>query len=132
MRKKSVLALLAMATFAAAVLVGMGASAALAGEVTGNCGTTDPNAEAPFKGSDNAAENCKGEEPGARVSNGNSWCSFSGQNDNPDEEEAGGRTQNYGHGHGGADPSAEPGPAGGPGQDCNPNNTTFGGPPPRK
>ena len=94
------LALLAIATFAAAVVAGLGTSVAFAGESTGNCGATDT--VDPFKGSANAADNCKGgaAEEGTRVSNGNSWCSYSGQNDVPagsDEEGPGGRTQNWGH-----------------------------------
>ena len=71
MGKKSVLALLAFATFAAAVVVGMGASAAFAGEQTGNCNNAKPGSS--------AADNCKtGQNP-----NANSICAFSGQNDNP-------------------------------------------------
>src|SRR5262245_43894704 len=87
MHKRSVLALLAIATFAAAVLVGLGASTAFAGEVTGNCNKSDvgttPN------------DNCKTE-----YSNGNSWCRFSGQNDKPDStdpNDPGGNVQNWGH-----------------------------------
>ena len=70
MRKRSSLALLAIATFAVAVVTGLGAGAAFAGEVTGNCNNAD-NAK--------AQENCKGQEggEGTRVSNGSSWCSFS-------------------------------------------------------
>ena len=62
MRKKSLLALLAIATFAAAVVAGLGSTAALAGEVTGNCNHPD-NAT--------AQDNYKGQEPGpgTRVSN---------------------------------------------------------------
>jgi hypothetical protein len=91
MRKKSVLALLAFASFAAAVVVGMGASAAFAGEVTGNCGAGDT--VFPFKGSDKAANNCKDD-----YSQGNSICKFSGQNDHTDGSASGpgGRTQSYG------------------------------------
>ena len=87
MRRKSLFALLAFATAVTAVVAGMGASAAFAGESTGNCGNaaTDP-AGLGFKGSDKAAANCKGPlaDPGTRVSNGNSWCSYSGQNDHPE------------------------------------------------
>ena len=63
MRKKSLLALLAFATFAAAVVVGMSSGAALGGEVTGNCNHAT---------NDQSASNCKDE-----FSNGNSWCRFS-------------------------------------------------------
>src|SRR5580765_5962730 len=137
MLKGSRLALLAIATFAAIVVAGLGTSVAFAGESTGNCGATQP--VDPFTGSATAAANCKGPlaVPGTRVSNGNSWCSYSGQNDYPDGSQSGpgGRTQNYGHGHGGSDPGATPGPAGGPGEQCNPQNpNNFGGgtSPPRK
>ena len=78
---------------------------AFAGEVTGNCG--EATGPAPFKGSENAAANCKDEAgEGTRASNGNSWCSFSGQNDDPSEAGAGGRTQNWGHT---AQPNGDPG-----------------------
>lgn len=103
MRKKSLLALLAFATFAAAIVVGMGASAAFAGESTGNCGTPTDPPDLAFKGSDKAAANCKGPDATDpanqdRVSNGNSICSFSGQNDHVDGSASGppGRTQSYG------------------------------------
>src|SRR3954454_2396579 len=98
MRKGSRLALLAIATFAAAVVACLGTSVAFAGESTGNCGAGQP--VDPFKGSGTAAANCKGPlaEAGTRVSNGNSWCSYSGQNDYPDGSSngPGGRTQSYG------------------------------------
>jgi hypothetical protein len=139
MRRKSLFALLAFATAVTAVVAGMGASAAFAGESTGNCGNaaTDP-AGLGFKGSDKAAANCKGPlaDPGTRVSNGNSWCSYSGQNDHPEgsaEQGPGGRTQNWGH-----TPDHDALTAAGfnPGTACNPNTTTFGGDvgvgPPRK
>ena len=137
MRKASVLALLAIATLAAAVVAGFGASVALAGESTGNCGAGQP--VDPFTGSATAAANCKGPladpvaDPDARVSNGNSWCSYSGQNDYPDGSSngPGGRTQSYGQdvrlGMKGVVPS--------PGTACNPqdpNNFGGGNPPPRK
>jgi opacity protein-like surface antigen len=134
-RKKSLLALLAIATFAAAVVAGLGASAASAGEVTGNCN---------HAGSDQAAENCKGAEESGRVSNGNSWCSFSGQNDNPDnpltDENPGGNTQNWGQdvskNHVGiVDPSQAKGGSPSPGTECNPtkdHNVVPDGSPPRK
>ena len=133
MRKGSTLALLAIATFAAAVVAGLGTSVAFAGESTGNCGAGQP--VDPFKGSATAAANCKGPlaEAGTRVSNGNSWCSYSGQNDYPDGSQSGpaGRTQNYGQdvklGLKGDVPS--------PGTACNPqdpNNFGGGNPPPRK
>jgi hypothetical protein len=108
----------------------LGASAASAGEVTGNCN---------HAGSAQAEDNCKGED--GRVSNGNSWCSFSGQNDEPDnpitDENPGGNTQNWGQdvskNHvGSVDPSEMKGGDGTPGTECNPNKTNFGGPPPRK
>jgi hypothetical protein len=139
MRKRSRLALLAIATFAAAVLTGLGASVAFAGESTGNCGAGQP--VDPFTGSATAAANCKGPlaEPGTRVSNGNSWCSYSGQNDYPDGSQSGpgGRTQNYGQDvkSGLIDPSALKGDFPSPGTACNPQNpNNFGGgnPPPRK
>jgi hypothetical protein len=133
MRKGSTLALLAIATFAAAVVAGLGTSVAFAGESTGNCGAGQP--VDPFKGSATAAANCKGPlaEAGTRVSNGNSWCSYSGQNDYPDGSQSGpaGRTQSYGQdvklGLKGVVPS--------PGTACNPqdpNNFGGGNPPPRK
>lgn len=115
MRKKSLLALLAFATFAAAIIVGMGASAAFAGESTGNCGTPTDPPDLAFKGSDKAAANCKGPDATdpanqGRVSNGNSICSFSGQNDHVDGSSSGpgGRTQSYGQdvSSGRADPSS--------------------------
>jgi hypothetical protein len=133
MRKGSRLSLLAIATFAAAVVAGLGTSVAFAGESTGNCGAGQP--VDPFKGSATAAANCKGPlaEAGTRVSNGNSWCSYSGQNDYPDGSSngPGGRTQSYGQdvtlGLKGVVPS--------PGTACNPqdpNNFGGGNPPPRK
>jgi hypothetical protein len=85
MRRRSLLALLAIATFAAAVVVGLGATAASAGEVTGNC-KNDNNAQ--------AADNCKDD-----YSNGNSECKFSGQNDVPEgsaDDGIGGTSQSYG------------------------------------
>ena len=133
MRKRSFLALLAIATFAAAVVTGLGAGAAFAGEVTGNCN---------HAGSANAGDNCKGED--GRVSNGNSWCSFSGQNDEPDnpitDENPGGNTQNWGQdvskNHvGSVDPSEVKGGSPSPGTECNPtkdHNAVPDGPPARK
>src|SRR5690349_17408206 len=98
MRKGSRLPLLAIATFAVAVVASLGASVAFAGESTGNCGAGQ--SVDPFKGSATAAANCKGPlaEDGTRVSNGNSWCSYSGQNDYPVGSLSGppGRTQNWG------------------------------------
>jgi len=134
MRKKSMLALLAIATFAAAVVVGMAASAAVAGEVTGNCSHQDPGST--------ANDNCKGQD--GRVSNGNSWCSFSGQNDDPDSEDPNnppGKTQNWGqtsqpNTEGKLDPSdPETKETLSPGVACNKNKDDgFPGPetPPRK
>jgi hypothetical protein len=135
MRIRSLLALLAFASFAAAVVVGMGASAAFAGESTGNCGAGQP--VDPFTGSATAAANCKGPlaAPGTRVSNGNSWCSYSGQNDYPDGSQSGpgGRTQNYGQdvksGLASSPGFPQPGTACNP---ANPNNFGGGSPPPRK
>ena len=131
------LALLGIATIAAAVVAGLGTSVAFAGESTGNCGAGQP--VDPFTGSATAAANCKGpladpvNDPDARVSNGNSWCSYSGQNDYPDGSSngPGGRTQSYGQdvklGLKGDVPN--------PGTACNPqdpNNFGGGSPPPRK
>jgi hypothetical protein len=82
MSKKS---LVVVATFAAAVLAGLGASAASAGETTGNC-KNETNAQ--------AAANCKED-----YSEGNSICKFSGQNDVPEgsaTEGIGGISQSYG------------------------------------
>jgi hypothetical protein len=76
------------AILAAAFVAGVGASVASAGESTGNCHHAT---------NDQAADNCKGPEP--RVSNGNSDCSFSGQNDVPEgspTEGIGGVSQSYG------------------------------------
>src|SRR3954470_21490931 len=133
MRKGSRLALLAIATFAAAVVAGLGTSVAFAGESTGNCGAGQK--VDPFTGSDTAAANCKGPlaEAGTRVSNGNSWRRYSGQNDSTDGSSTGpgGQTQRYGQdvklGLKGIVPS--------PGTACNPqdpNNFGGGNPPPRK
>jgi hypothetical protein len=127
MRKKSLLALLAFATFAAAAVVGMGTSAAFAGEVTGNCNHAT---------NDQSASNCKDE-----FSNGNSWCRFSGQNDNPgstDPANPGGNTQNWGQlvNSGAVDPSTIKGGDPSPGTACNQNKPGAGGlpteTPPRK
>lgn len=90
--------LLVVATFAAAVVAGLGASAAYAGEVTGNC-KNEKNA--------NAADNCRED-----YSQGNSICKFSGQNDVPagsPTEGPGGVSQSYGQENklGLADPSEE-------------------------
>jgi hypothetical protein len=132
MRKRSLLALLAIATFAAAVAAGLGAGAASAGEVTGNCNHAKQGSA--------AADNCKT----GQNANANSICSFSGQNDNPtstDPENPGGKTQSYGQAvrGGGADPSAEnPGKVRGappnpdatphPGAACNGNHGFLSGP----
>ena len=128
MRKKSLLALLAIATFATAVVVGMGASAAFAGEVTGNC-KNDNNAQ--------AADNCKEDQN----ANANSICSFSGQNDVPDAplDQAvppgpGGTSQSYGQENrlGLRDPSADnPGQGESPffpGSACNGEHGFLSGP----
>jgi hypothetical protein len=100
MRKRLLLALLAIATFAAAVVGGLGTSVAFAGEVTGNCNHAKEGSA--------AADNCKTDQN----ANANSICSFSGQNDNPNStnpENPGGKTQSYGQDvkSGAADPSAE-------------------------
>ena len=128
MRKKSLLALLAIATFATAVVVGMGASAAFAGEGTGNC-NNDGNAQ--------AADNCKEDQN----ANANSICAFSGQNDVPDaplDQAAppgpGGTSQSYGQENklGLRDPSADnPGQGDSdffPGNACNGNSGVLSGP----
>src|SRR4029077_16079738 len=139
MRKGSRLALLAIATFAAVVVAGLGTSVAFAGESTGNCGAGQPGDA--FKGSATAAANCKGPlaAAGTRVSNGKSWCRYSGQNGYPDgyQEGPGGRTQSFGQDVkvGLFDPSTLKGGFPGPGTACNPQNpNNFGGgnPPPRK
>jgi hypothetical protein len=133
MRKRLKLGLLAIATITAAVVAGLGTSVAYAGESTGNCGAGQP--VDPFTGSATAAANCKGPlaEAETRVSNGNSWCSYSGQNDYPDGSSngPGGRTQSYGQDvrMGLKDEVPNPGTA------CNPqdpNNFGGGSPPPRK
>jgi hypothetical protein len=76
MRKRSLLALLAIATFAAAIAAGLGAGAASAGEVTGNCNHAK---------SEKAEANCKDTPIGApsetEPPHASSICSFSGQND---------------------------------------------------
>lgn len=61
--------LLVVATFAAVVVAGLGASTASAGEVTGNC--------SPDTKSEKAAANCKE----GQNANANSECSFSGRED---------------------------------------------------
>jgi hypothetical protein len=79
--------LLLAALCAAGVAASVGASAASAGEVTGNCNNAKPGSP--------AAENCKQ----GQNANANSICSFSGQNDDPSGtqgEGPGGRTQSYG------------------------------------
>jgi hypothetical protein len=129
MRKKSLLVLLAIATFAAAVVVGMGASAAFAGEVTGNCNNAPAGSP--------AADNCKEDQN----ANANSICAFSGQNDNPDAplDQAvppgpGGPSQSYGQENrlGLRDPSADnPGQGDSdffPGNACNGNSGFLSGP----
>lgn len=77
MSKRSLLALLAIATFAAAVVTGLGAGAAFAGEVTGNCNHAKPGSK--------AADNCGPTPNGAPADtdppHASSICSFSGQND---------------------------------------------------
>lgn len=79
------------ASIAAAIVacLGIGMGVATAGESTGNCHHADPGSA--------AFDNCKGPDP--RVSNGNSICSFSGQNDHPEgstSEGIGGVSQSYG------------------------------------
>jgi len=129
MRTKTLL-VLALATFVAAIVAGMGANAAFAGEVTGNCNHADPGTT--------ANDNCKGPDPA--VSNGNSWCRYSGQNDKPDSTDPadpGGNTQNWGQlvKSGAVEPSQIKGGSPSPGTECNPNgdhNAVPDGPPPRK
>ena len=128
MRKRSLLALLAIATFAAAVAAGLGSSVAFAGEVTGNCNNAKEGSQ--------AAENCKT----GQNANANSICAFSGQNDNPestDPENPGGKTQSYGQAvrGGGADPRSEnpsnppdPEATPHPGAACNGNTGFLSGP----
>lgn len=101
--------LLAVATCAVAVM-GVGASGAFAGEVTGSGKNADQN-------------------------QGKSWCSYSGLNDDPDAplEPAGpgnpngpgGKSQSYGQDVklGFADPSGDK--DGGPGVLCNPNKSPL-------
>lgn len=131
MRKGSMAAFLAIATFAVVVVAAFGTSVAFAGESTGNCGAGQP--VDPFTGSATAAANCKGPlaEAGTRVSNGNSWCSYSGQNDYPDGSSNGpaGRTQSYGQDVKLGLDVPNPGTACNP---QNPNNFGGGNPPPRK
>jgi hypothetical protein len=112
--------LLALAALAAAVVAGLGAGAASAGEVNGNCNNA-PN--------DKAAANCKQD-----YSQGNSICKFSGQNDG---EPPPGKTQSYGQdvSAGRADPSTEnPGKVGQgvftlhPGYACNGDHGFLSGP----
>ena len=79
--------LLLAALCAAVVAASVGAGAASAGEVTGNCNNA--------KQGSRAADNCKEDQN----ANANSICSFSGQNDDPSGtqgEGPGGRTQSYG------------------------------------
>lgn len=81
--------LLVVATVAAAVVAGMGASAASAGEGTGNCNNAKQGSP--------AADNCKRDQN----ANANSICSFSGQNDDPGAplngpNGPGGTSQSYG------------------------------------
>ena len=105
MSKKSLL----VTALCAGVFAAMSAGSALAGEVTGN-GKQTPIGAAP----DN--------DPHAA-----SICSFSGQNDDPAEPGAGGRTQSWGQDvqkavHAGAAP-----PGGVPGQACNGHSGAFAG-----
>jgi hypothetical protein len=129
MRKRSLLALLAIATCAAAVGAGLGASAASAGEVTGNCNNAKEGSP--------AADNCKT----GQNANANSICAFSGQNDVPDAplDQAeppgpGGPSQSYGQENklGLRDPSADnPGQGGSPfhpGFACNGEHGFLAGP----
>jgi hypothetical protein len=104
MRKRSLVALLAIATVAAAVMAGVGTSVALAGEQTGNCNHAKQGSA--------AADNCKEDQN----ANANSICSFSGQNDDPTGagpppgvNGPGGTSQSYGQDVklGIADPSQE-------------------------
>ena len=83
--------LLVVATFAAAIVAGLGVgvTAASAGEGTGNCNNAKPGSP--------AADNCKRDQN----ANSNSICSFSGQNDDPGAplngpNGPGGTSQSYG------------------------------------
>jgi hypothetical protein len=129
MRKRSLLALLAIATVAAAIAAGLGASVAFAGEVTGNCNNAKEGSP--------AADNCKENQN----ANANSICSFSGQNDVPGAplDQAvppgpGGTSQSYGQENklGLHDPSADnPGHGDSdffPGNACNGNTGFLSGP----
>jgi hypothetical protein len=131
MRKRSLLALLAIATFAAAVGAGLGTSVAFAGEQTGNCNHAKQGSP--------AADNCKEDQN----ANANSICSFSGQNDDPTGagpppgvNGPGGTSQSYGQDVrlGIADPSTENPAKGGPddfphpGAACNGNSGFLSGP----
>jgi hypothetical protein len=105
MSKRSLLA----AVFCALVFAAVSAGTAFAGEVTGN-GKQTPIGAAPDS------------DPHA-----SSICSFSGQNDNPNEPGAGGRVQSWGQNvsnavHAGAAP-----PGGVPGQACNGHSGAFSG-----
>ena len=77
MSKKSLLTLLAIAIFAAAVATGLGASAAFAGEVTGNCNHAKPESKA----ADNCGPTPIGVPGETDPPHAASICSFSGQND---------------------------------------------------
>ena len=77
MSKRSLLALLAIATFAAAIATGLGASVAFAGEVTGNCNHAKPGSKAE----DNCGPNPIGAPGETDPPHASSICSFSGQND---------------------------------------------------
>jgi hypothetical protein len=119
------------ATFAVSLVavLALGVSVASAGEVTGNCNHAEAGSPADA--------NCKGLDPDPRVANGNSWCSYSGQNDNPastDPMNPGGKVQNWGHTSNPENREFLTSLGLNPGAACNPNNTTFGGgaPPPRK
>jgi hypothetical protein len=104
MSKRSLLAVAVCAAVA-----GLSAGPAFAGEVTGN-GKQTPIGAAP----DDAPH-------------ASSICSFSGQNDDPNEPGAGGRVQSWGQDvsnavHAGAAP-----PGGVPGQACNGHSGAFSG-----
>jgi hypothetical protein len=104
MSKRSLLAVAVCAAVA-----GLSAGPAFAGEVTGN-GKQTPIGEAP----DN--------DPHA-----SSICSFSGQNDDPEEPGFGGRVQSWGQDVKNAVHAGAPPPGGVPGQACNGHSGAFSG-----
>lgn len=104
MSKRSLLAVAVCAAVA-----GLSAGPAFAGEVTGN-GKQTPIGAAPDT------------DPHA-----SSICSFSGQNDDPNEPGAGGRVQSWGQDVKNAVHAGAPPPGGVPGQACNGHSGAFSG-----